>query len=176
MALDIAIPLNRTRFPSILVFGLLLCILLGYNLYSSLPFEFVFDEILIFILQLLMLLVTLFYTSISLLSYLKIIFDKDAGLKLTETSFIDNSSIFSCGEIPWEDVLDAKLQKGFSMQFLTVRIKNPEKYIAKKNFIKRYFIENRIKKIGTPVIFPDKNLKCNLDVLLEIILEQRGKN
>lgn len=176
MALDIAIPVNRKRFPSILIFGFLLCILLGYNLFSSFPFEFVFDEILIFVLQLLMLLVTLFYTSLSLLSYLKIMFDKKAGLQLTETSMIDNSSVFSCGEILWEDVIEAKLQKGFNMQYLTVKIKNPEKHIAKKNFIQKYFIENRIKKIGTPIIFPDKNLKCNLDVLLEIILEQARKH
>ena len=96
-------------------------------------------------------------------------------LRLTDTAMIDSSNIFSCGEILWEDIADVTMRKGINMQFLVVKLKNPDKYLPNGNFLKRYFIRNRIKKLGTPIIISETHLKCNIDVLREIILEHTGK-
>jgi len=173
--MNVSIPINRKRFPSILIIGLLLTTSLVYNLSLTIPFAICDDDLLLWSLKIALLLVLIFYTSISLVSYLKVIFDKTAMLKLTDTAMIDNSNIFSCGEILWEDIADVTMRKGINMKFLMVKLKNPEKYLAKGNFLKRYFIQNRIKKLGTPVILSETHLKCNIDVLKEIILENAGK-
>jgi len=133
------------------------------------------DDFLVWSLKIALLVALVFYTSISLVSYLKVVFDKTAILKLTDTAMIDNSSIFSCGEIVWEDIAGVTMKKGIHMHYLIVKLKNPEKYLPKGNFLKKYFIQNRIKKLGTPVILSETHLKCNIDVLREIILEHTLK-
>jgi hypothetical protein len=175
MPLNISIPINRNRFPTVLVLGLSLTTLLVYNLLKSKQPLALMDDYLLFVLKVTLLISIAFFTLISLASYWKVIFDKNAMLKLTDTAMIDNSSIFSCGEILWEDIIDVTMKKGINMQFLIVKLKNPEKYVTKGNFIKRYFIKNRIKKIGSPIIIAETNLKCNIDVLREIIIEQTNK-
>jgi hypothetical protein len=175
MPTNISIPINRKRFPSVLIIGLLLTASLIYNVSLSIPTQLSMDDLLMWSLKIALLVALVFYTSISLVSYLKVLFDKNAMLKLTDTAMIDNSSIFSCGEILWEDIADVTMKKGINMQFLMVKLKNPEKYLPKSNFLKRYFIQNRIKKLGTPIILSETHLKCNIDVLREIILEHAGK-
>jgi hypothetical protein len=175
MSTNISIPINRKRFPSILIIGLLLTASLVYNVSLSIPNQLSMDDLLVWSLKIALLVALIFYTSISLVSYLKVIFDRTAMLKLTDAAMIDNSSIFSCGEILWEDIADVTMKQGINMQFLMVKLKNPEKYLPKGNFLKRYFIQNRIKKLGAPIILSSTHLKCNIDVLREIILEHAGK-
>lgn len=175
MSLNISIPINRKRFPSVLILGLLVTALLVYDLLQSNKPQFLMDDYLLFVLKLAALIFISFFTLISLASYCKVVFDKTAMIKLTDTGIIDNSSIFSCGEILWEDITDVVMNKGMNMQFLVIKLKNPEKYATNGNFIKRYFIQNRIKKIGSPIIIAETNVKCNIDVLREIIIEQSNK-
>jgi len=175
MSTNISIPINRKRFPSILIIGLLLTTSLIYNVSYSIPTQLSMDDLLVWSLKIALLVTLVFYTSISLVSYLKVVFDKTAILKLTDTAMIDNSSIFSCGEIVWEDIAGVTMKKGIHMHYLIVKLKNPEKYLPKGNFLKKYFIQNRIKKLGTPVILSETHLKCNIDVLREIILEHTLK-
>ncbi|MFY7965535.1 MAG: STM3941 family protein [Chitinophagaceae bacterium] len=172
MSLNISIPINRKRFPTFLILGLLTTASLLYDLLQGNKPQFLMDDYLLFFLKFILLVFISFFTLISLASYCKVVFDRNAMIKLTDTALIDNSSIFSCGEILWEDVADVTMNKGINMQYLVVKLKNPEKYANNGNFIKRYFIQNRIKKIGSPIIIAETNVKCNIDVLKEIIIEQ----
>ena len=175
MNTNISIPINRKRFPFILIIGILLLVLLGKNIFYSNSFQFVLDELLAWIFKTTIFFLLFFYTSISLASYVKVVFDKNANLVINDIGLVDNTSIFSCGEILWVDVLDVTLKKGFNVQYLIIKLKDPEKFISGKNFIKKYFLNNRIKKIGTPLLIPSAHLMCNLDVLKEIIVERIKK-
>jgi hypothetical protein len=172
---NITIPINRKRFPSVLIIGLLLTVLLGYSILNSDPIQFVMDDILSWIFKTFLFGLVSFYTCVALASYIKVVFDKNAKLMITDNSLIDTTSIFSCGEILWTDIVEVNLRKGFNMQYLMLKIKDPQKFVANKNFLKRYFLENRIKKIGTPLLISETHLNCNIDVLRDIILEHINK-
>jgi len=172
---NISIPINRKRFPVVLIVGLILLATLSYNLLYAQPIRFYLDDLLGWLFKGIFFFLLLFYTSIAMASYIKVVFDKNAKLVITDDGLLDNTSIFSCGKILWDDVLEVNLKKGFNMQYLIVKLKEPEKFTADKNFLKRYFLQNRIKKIGTPLLIPETHLKCNIDILKEIIVEYINK-
>jgi hypothetical protein len=72
-------------------------------------------------------------TIISLLDYLKTIFDKNASLVLSDKT-MDHLSILSCGSALWEDVSGVIIKKFKRLNFyyLVVTLIDDDKYLKNK--------------------------------------------
>ena len=173
--MDIRIPINRTRFPVILMVSISLTIILTVNLIYSKTENMAMHGFFNWIFNSIVLIVPLFYTIISLTEYIKTRFDKSAMLKISDTGLNDNLSIFSCGEISWSEISGVEILEAFKADFLVVKVFDPGKFLIDKNFVQRYILKKYIKKWGSPVVISEKRVNYNLKELKQIILNQKFK-
>ncbi len=108
-------------------------------------------------------------TIISLADYIKTLFDKNASLSISERGIDDNLSLFSCGEIPWNEILGAEIIKVFKTDMLIVHILDKEKYIARQKPIARLVLKRFLRKWGSPVVISAKRIDYDLQELKEVI-------
>jgi hypothetical protein len=113
-------------------------------------------------------------TIISLLDYLKTIFDKNASLVLSDKTLEDRLSILSCGSIPWEDVsgVSIKKSKGFNFYFLVVTLTDDDKYLKNKNPVLRFFLKKYIRIYGGIMVISDQRIRYDIQKLKEDIFER----
>jgi hypothetical protein len=164
----IVIPSRRSRIPILFLTGLPASVFFLYLFITddkSLPFFYLRA----FYLVLFAYAVTI--TIISLLDYLKTIFDKNACLILSDSTLGDHLSILSCGDIPWEDIsgVTIKKLKRFNVQFLVVTLKDDEKYLKYKNPVLRYFLKKYIRTYGGIILISEKRIHYDLRQLKEDI-------
>ena len=161
------IPINRKRFPGLLVVTFLL--LLGFGHATFFP-----DDPNLFgpanrIYLAIFLPVLLYFVAIAFANYMKTLFDKNAGLEITETGIVDNLTIFSCGEIRWSDITTVELVKWSGIDALLIKVTDPEKFLAGKNAITRRSLKGTIKRWGSPILISEKSVDCNINELKETI-------
>jgi hypothetical protein len=113
-------------------------------------------------------------TIISLLDYLKTVFDKNASLVLSDKSLEDHLSILSCGSVPWEDVSGVTIKKikKFNFYFLVVTLTDDEKYLKNKNPVLRLFLKEYIRLYGGIMVISDKRICYDIQKLREDISER----
>jgi hypothetical protein len=113
-------------------------------------------------------------TVISLLDYIKTIFDKNARLVLSDTTLDDNLSIFSCGAVPWEEVTAVTLKKSkrFNLYFLVITLTDDEKYLKNKNPVLRFFLKKYIRVYGGIMVISDKRIRYDIQQLKVDILKR----
>src|SRR5579872_2367019 len=128
--MDITVPINRKRLPLLFVISSSLMILLGGSLFYVRPDVKIFISMILFI--------PLAYMLISFAQFLKVRFDKKAGLVVSDIGIYDNLSIFSVGLIQWEDITTVEIAKSFGTNLLVVKLRDNHKYLRKNNIFKRY--------------------------------------
>jgi hypothetical protein len=168
--MNITVPINRNRFPIVFAISLLITILLTLNLVYSKSDNMYMNGLFNWIFNSIILLVPLLYTIISFAEYIKTRFDKNAMLQLSDPYLYDNLSIFSCGKISWNDISDVEIVKAFKADFLVIKLIDPGKYLADRNFLQRYVLKKYIKKWGSPIIISEKRVDYNLIELKKDIL------
>lgn len=175
--MDITIPINRRRIPHTLIIS---CLLIAYLIYDGYKksgesveegedaFSWIAYAAIIFVL--------LYYAIITFIEYIKTLFDKNASLTITDVSIVDNLSIFSCGRILWDDIIDVEIKRMTFAEILIIKVQSPLKYLQHKNIIQRRVLKQLIKKMGSPVIIPDQRINHDLHKLKEILLEYKNNN
>jgi hypothetical protein len=113
-------------------------------------------------------------TIISLLDFLKTVFDKNAALILSDESLEDHLSILSCGSVPWEDVSGVTIKKfkRFNFYFLVVTLTNDDKYLKNKNPVLRFFLKKYISIYGGIMVISDKRIRYDIQKLKDDIFER----
>jgi len=168
--MSLTIPVNRKRFPIVLVWSVVsICAFTSLLIHPDYAFG---DTILNVLLCSVMIILFSFYTLITLIEYIKTLFNKNAVLKISETGIYDNLSIFSCGEIPWSDIEAVGIIKlsALNADFLIIKMRDNAKYLTGKNFVKKYVLKRWIKKWGGPVVISEKRIDYNLQKLKDTIL------
>ena len=168
---DIVIPVRRSRIPVVFFVNLLVSCLSLYLFitdYGSLPFFYYRAFFLVFFGYAAILMM------VSLLDYLKAVFDKHAALVLSDKIMDDRLSILSCGQVPWEDVSDAMIKrtKRFNLQFLVVILTDDEKYLKNKNPLLRTILKRYKSAYGGIVVISNKRIRYDLQQLRNEILER----
>lgn len=98
------------------------------------------------------------------------LFNNEFGLIINKNGIIDNSNASSIGLIEWNDILDIHKKQILSSSFLLVKVKNPEKYIAKaKNKIHARLIKSNMKMYGTPISITPNTLKIDFNKLENLL-------
>ena len=84
------------------------------------------------------------------------LFSKEPLIEICDEYFYDNSSAISLGKIAWEDMERAYVKSGV----LNIDLKNPEEYIARMNWLQRFFIKGNVKmKYGNVCISTERMKK-----------------
>lgn len=118
---------------------------------------------------------TLFF-GVCLAISIRKIFSKQVGLIINSEGLIDKSAGNSAGEILWIDVKDVVTINIMNQKFVSIIVKNPDKYIdAQRNFFKRKLMAQNYKMIGTPISISPNTLKISFTELYNI-LQQRFEN
>jgi hypothetical protein len=168
---EIVIPIRRSRVPILFFTGLLVSSISLYLFITddgSLPFFYYRAFYLVLFGYAAIL------TILSLLDYIKTVFDKNASLVLSDKTMKDDISILSCGSVPWEDVTDVSIKKTkrFNFQFLIVTLADDEKYLKNKNPLLRYILKRYIKSYGGIMVISDRRVRYDLQQLKNEVLKR----
>ena len=172
--MNITISVNRKRIPHVFVLSSLLIGYLVYDAYKKskeLPVEGPFR----WIVSAAIILVLTYYAIIALIEYIKTLFDRNATLTITDTSIVDNLSIFSCGKILWDEIIDVEVRVTIVAEFLIIKVQDPSRYLENKNIVQRHVLKQFIKKTGSPIVISDQRIKYNLHELKKLLLECKNK-
>lgn len=111
---------------------------------------------------------------------IKKMFDKKAGLIVSDEGITDNSSAISVGFVSWEDITEITVQEVMSNKFIILITNQPEKYINKeKNRLKRHSLNYNYNNFGSPIAITSNSLQIsfkNLENLLREEFEKIKKN
>lgn len=113
--------------------------------------------------------VSIFFFGLCGLVGVKKCFDNSPGLVISSKGILDNSSGVSAGVIPWEEVVGIGEYQVQKQKFISIQVKDPEKYANYGNALKRMANRANIKMCGTPVNISANSLKISYDDLLEAI-------
>lgn len=97
------------------------------------------------------------------------LFDDSPGLVLDREGMVDNSSGVAAGRVAWRDIRDIQIMSVSGQRFLAVVVGEPEKYLGKGHFLKRWMVRMNYRSYGTPVFISANSLKVKLDDLEEQI-------
>ena len=165
---NIKIPVNRKRFPVLLVVGLFFTVLimtllrLGGNVDPA-------EELTKRVIDSVILLIPLFYTCSALVEYMKTLFDKDAALFVSEKGIDDNLSVFSCGEISWSEISGVEIVQLLNMEILVVKLANPMDVINRQSILKRWILRRYVRQGRSPIMISEKKIDYNLHDLKNIL-------
>lgn len=171
--MNITVPINRKRFPIVVIVGLLLTIVFFILFISTKTKNIAFEGILSKISNIVIVFIPALFTLIAFSDYMKTLFDKNAMLKISENGLYDNISLFSCGLIPWETISDVKVENAFKADFLIIKLTNPKEVISRQNILKQIILKKYYKKWETPFIISEKRIGYNLQELKNIILKNK---
>lgn len=101
------------------------------------------------------------------------LFDKKAGLIISQQGIIDNSSGVSAGLILWADIEEIKVSQVMSQKFLMLVVKNPQDYLNKViNPLKRKGMEMNYRSYGSPISISSNSLQIDFDDLYKLLTEK----
>jgi len=168
--MDISIPTNRYRFPIAFAGYLLLTVFFTLNLFFHWDALGPTNDLTSKIIGALVIGFGLFFTIITLADYIKTLFDKKALLKISEAGLDDNLSLFSCGQIPWEDITGAEIIRVFKSDLLIIRLSDNDKYVRRQKPVVRVVLKKYVRQWNTPVVISAKRVDYDIQDLKKIIL------
>jgi hypothetical protein len=102
-------------------------------------------------------------------------FDSAPGLIIDDQGIVDNSSGVSGGRIPWSEIKGVHVTTVQMQRFLTIEVRDPEKYIQRASFLKRQLVRLNARHFGGPIQISANTLKINFDELLNIVSHRLEK-
>ena len=103
------------------------------------------------------------------------LFDSAPGLIVDSKGIFDNSSGISAGLIPWTDITGFKVGSIQRQRFLSIEVRNPDKYIQRASGLKRLLVSLNARYFGGPIHISSTSLKISFDQLLRIVGEMHVK-
>jgi len=115
--------------------------------------------------------VTMIFFGLCGLIGIKKLLSKSPGLILNSDGVVDCSSGISHGMIPWAEVVAVSEYKVQRQKFVSIHVKDPEKYVDSGNIFKRMANKANLKMCGTPINISANALQISYDELIETIDE-----
>jgi hypothetical protein len=103
------------------------------------------------------------------------LFERAPGLIIDAQGIVDNSSGVSAGRIPWSDIQGFRTMTVQGQRFLTIDVKDPDKYVQRAPFLKRQLVGLNAKYFGGPIQISANALKINFDELLKVATDSLEK-
>jgi hypothetical protein len=102
-------------------------------------------------------------------------FDSAPGLIIDQQGIVDNSSGVSAGRIPWSEIKAVHVTTVEFQRFLTIEVRDPEKYIQRASFLKRQLVKLNAAYFDSPIQISALTLKIDFDELLDIVTRRLEK-
>ncbi|HZH30116.1 MAG TPA: STM3941 family protein [Pyrinomonadaceae bacterium] len=99
---------------------------------------------------------------------LKKLFDRKPALIFNSSGIVDNASSVSPGFIPWSDVAGAQICKIQNEKLLIINVRDPRKYIARGNSLRRALNKANHNMVGSPISIAAHTLEINFSELAAI--------
>ena len=94
-----------------------------------------------------------FFATVGDIYLFKQLFSKEPLIEICDEYFYDNSSAISLGKIDWSEMERVYIKGGF----LNIKLKNPEPYLRKKNWLQMLMIKGNYKLgYGDVCISPER--------------------
>ena len=89
-------------------------------------------------------------------------FNKKIALIINEHGLVDNSSLWSVGDIPWSDIVEIKeANNELKQKLLVINVRNPNEYLHKTGNAKSNTGDQLNRKYGSPIVIGVSGLKCD---------------
>lgn len=95
--------------------------------------------------------------------------DHRPGLVIDHAGILDNSSGLSAGAIPWLDILGFYEYTIQGQKMVAVKLRDPEKYIARGHSMAQAVRRANYKLCGSPVTFAAGGLQIEHEALLQVL-------
>jgi hypothetical protein len=153
-----------------LFFGLTIVfiVFLVYYDVNSMPFGKIYNWILMGS----VLFSLLYYSWLTFRDYLKLRFDKNTCLKVTDQGIYHNIDILIRCTISWGEIEGFELRKVAKVPVLVIRLIDPEVFIMSQANWKRHFLRKYVKKMGSPVIVAQTRVVYDLGKLHQFLQER----
>ena len=96
---------------------------------------------------------------------LKKLFDKKPGLVFNSSGIVDNASSASAGFIPWSEVMGAEIFEIQKQKLLIIKVRDPQKYIARGSSLKQTLNKANYKMVGSPISIASNTLEIKFSEL-----------
>ncbi|MDX6269077.1 MAG: hypothetical protein QOD28_300 [Acidobacteriota bacterium] len=96
-------------------------------------------------------LVTIVFFGIFAIYALKKLLDKKPALVFNDSGIVDNVSSASAGFIPWSDVIRAEIFELPKHKMLVIKVRDPQKYVARGSSLRRSLNKTNYKTVGSPI-------------------------
>ena len=93
----------------------------------------------------------------------------NASLIITEKALVNQLNFYSSGTISFEEMNGTNIVKFKGKEYLTILLKQPDKFIAGKPLIKKALLKRARKSFGTPIVFAEDQIQYDLEKLQTII-------
>ena len=110
------------------------------------------------------------FFGLSVFILFKKLISKNVALIISDKGIVDNASAATVGLIPWNDIVEIATTKVMKQEFLTLKVRNPEEYIARqRNVLLRKTMQLNFKNYGSPIQISANNLKSSISEIRNII-------
>jgi hypothetical protein len=99
------------------------------------------------------------------------VFDTRPGFIIDSEGIIDNSSAISAGRVIWEEITGLQVASTYGQRFIIIEVVDPQKYVARGNYVRRMLNAANTKKSGSPINITSNCLRIRFDELLHLLTE-----
>jgi hypothetical protein len=105
------------------------------------------------------------------------LFDPMPGFVIDDNGIVDNSSAFSVGFIPWEDIVDVSVTEVSKQKIILIKVADPQDYISRQpNALGKQTARMNYRMYGSPVSVTTNSLKISADQLYDQIKQRRQQS
>lgn len=97
------------------------------------------------------------------------------GLVIDAEGLVDNASGVAVGRIPWSDIKKIRITTSETHRFLTIELRDPQKYVRRASLVKRSLLSQNMKYFGSPVHIPADTLRIDFGDLVKVVRESHAK-
>ncbi len=176
--MSLKIKANKKTQLFSLAFAVVLCIIVFFVIIKLINAEEKVSNYYFYLSGFIVLFIYIFVLAIvGFINLLKSIFNKDAGLFIDESGIFNNLGIINTYKLQWKDIVKVEVvqTKKYNIRFMLIKLVDNNKYLERKNFIQKYFLNKRIKRKGTPVAIYEIAITYNLDELAKFISSVRSR-
>jgi hypothetical protein len=106
---------------------------------------------------------------------IKKLVDKKPGLVFNSSGIVDNSSGVSAGLIPWTEIMGAEIFEIYKQKVLVIKVKNPQNYVERGNWLKQALNKLNCKMCGSPIAITSNALKISFSELLSVFSQYQER-
>jgi len=103
------------------------------------------------------------------------LFDPSPGLIVDAEGIVDKSSGIAAGRIPWSDIKSIRTSSSEKQRFLTIEVRDPQKYVQRARWVKRAIVAQNMRHFGSPIHISVDTLRIDFVTLRTAVKESQAK-